>query len=616
MLKFQKLKKCAREIEPHEIFLDYLSKKKNEEVGLSEKKLEVPLSKRVLQLFYFISLVLIIILFSQTFQLQIVQGEDFFKKSEANRFIVNLVKAERGVIYDKDLNQLVFNKPAFSLYCYQKNLPEDEKEKEEILKEISIIINKDFNEFKEKINKTDVSPIPIIENLDYQSLIILEARKKEFIGFEIEKTEIREYQDGSSFSHLIGYFRKTGEKTGLEFSYDDFLTEKTGKIKEKRDAQGNLLSEEVDSFPEDGNSLVLWLDCELQKKIQEELIKTMESVSANKGAAVALDAKTGGVLALVSIPSFDNNLFSQGMTAEQWQSINEHPDYPLFNRAISGLGYPTGSVIKPLIGLAALEEEIINSKTILDCPLEICIQNPWLPEEQSCYADWKYHGPSNLKRAIAESVNTFFYQVGGGYEKFKGLGATKIKEWLAKFNWGSKTNIDLPKEGQGFLPDLEKEWRLGDTYHLSIGQGPFAITPLQVAVAYAAIANGGKIYQPQVVQKIIDVNKNIIEEKAPNLLSEIPTDSENLEVVRQGMKQAVTSPQGSSNLLNSLPVSSAAKTGTAQTGEKEHYHNWISVFAPYEDPEIVLVIVIDDVEEKMAVAIPPAEQILNWYFSR
>lgn len=615
MLGFRKSRKFFPEIEPQEVFLDNLSKQKNEEIGVSDKKLEIPLSKRILQGFYLVFLILIILLFGKTFQLQIVQGEDYLKKSESNRFIVSSVKAERGVIYDQNLNQLVFNKPSFDLFCYKKDLIEEEKERERILKEISIIINNDFSELKEKIDKGNSLPILITENLDYQSLILLEARKNDFPGFKIEKSEIREYKDGSSFAHLIGYLRKTGEKTGLEFSYDEALTEKTGRIKEKRDAQGNLLSEEVDFFPEAGNNLLLWLDSELQKKIQEELLSTMESVSANRSAAVALDAKTGGVLALVSLPSFDNNLFSQGMTDEQWQIINSDPNHPLFNRVISGLGYPTGSVIKPLIGVAALEEEVITANTTLDCPLEICIQNPWLPEEQSCYADWKYHGPSNLKRAIAESVNTFFYPVGGGYKSFKGLGATKIKEWLEEFNWGFKTGIDLPKEGQGILPTLDNKWLLGDTYHFSIGQGSFSVTPLQVAAAYVAIANGGKIYQPQVVKKIIDTDKNTVREIAPNLLKEIPADSENLEIVRQGMQLAVTSPDGSSYRLNSLPVSSAAKTGTAQTGEKEHYHNWIAAFAPYEDPQIVLVIVIEDVEEKMAVAIPPTERILNWYFS-
>ncbi|MDP3991258.1 MAG: penicillin-binding transpeptidase domain-containing protein, partial [Candidatus Nealsonbacteria bacterium] len=306
----------------------------------------------------------------------------------------------------------------------------------------------------------------------------------------------------------------------------------------------------------------------------------------------------------------------QGMTQEEWQKINSDPQKPLFNRVISGIGYPTGSTIKPLIGIAALEEGIINGNTQLYSPLEICIQNPWYPEKEDCYADWQYHGTSDIKRAIAESVNTFFYQVGGGYESFKGLGVTKIKKWLEIFGWGTETGIDLFEEGKGILPNLEDDWRLGDTYHLSIGQGKFSITPLQVTSAYVAIANKGKIFQPQVVQKIINSNKEIIKEINPKIVRTIPAQEKNLEIVRQGMKQAVTSPQGSSYILNSLPVSAAAKTGTAQTGQEDVYHNWVTVFAPYDNPKIVLTVIIENVKGLQAAALPVAKEVLDRYFSK
>jgi len=269
-----------------------------------------------------------------------------------------------------------------------------------------------------------------------------------------------------------------------------------------------------------------------------------------------------------------------------------------------------------LMGVAALEEGVIKPNTQLYCPLEICVQNPWFADKQDCYADWKYHGTSDLRRAIAESVNTFFYQIGGGYKDFVGLGAIKIKKWLQVFNWGSKTGIDLPEEGAGILPNPGDDWHLGDTYHLSIGQGSFSMTPLQVASAYAAIANGGTLFQPQVVQEVVDSEKNVLEKFEPKILREISAKAENLKVVKEGMRQAVTSPQGSSYLLSSLPVSAAAKTGTAQTGKEDVYHNWVTVFAPYDDPQIVLSIVIENVQGVQAAALPAAQDVLNWYFSR
>lgn len=575
-----KIKKFKKEIEPQEILLDSLAQKKEQELGGSEKKLEFPLPQKILRAFWFVFLILIFILFGRAFQLQILEGKTFQSLSERNKFIIRSIQAERGVIYDKNLKQLVFNKSSFNLICDDKIVLEDLSHETLILyKTNPLLLEKDWGP-----------------------------------NCQIESEIKREYLKGPVFAHLIGYQQKTGEKTGLEKYYDEILRARLGELQIKRDAHGNLLSKETISMPEPGKSLVLWLDSELQKKLGESLEKSIKRVGARGGAAVALDPQTGGVLALVSYPSFNNNLFSQGISAEEWKVLEQDPQNPLFNRAISGIGYPTGSVIKPLIGLAALEEGIIDGDTKIYSPLRICIQNPWYPEKEDCFADWRYHGTSDIKRAIAESVNTFFYQIGGGYKNIKGLGATKIKEWLEIFGWGSKTGIDLPNEGQGILPNLENNWRLGNTYHFSIGQGPLSITPLQVAFAFVAIANGGKLYQPQLVKEIIDNEKNIIKKNKPVVLREITLNPENLEIIRQGMRQSVTTPGIASHLLYSLPVEAAAKTGTAQTGREKVYHHWVTVFAPYDDPQIVLTIVIEYVKGLRAATLPVAKEVLEWYF--
>jgi len=610
------------EIEPHEILLDSWAKRREQEYGLSEKKFEIPIFQRNLHFFFAFCLLIIIFLFFRTFQFQVVEGKKFSALSEENKFIVKSIQAERGVIYDQNLNQLVFNKPSFDLVVNVNDLSKDEIEKEQILRSVALIIQKDYSELKETIGSSQQSKIFVKENLDHQTLLLMETKINEFPGFEIENNTVRDYFKGEIFSSLIGYKRKNNEKIGLEKQYDEYLSDKPGELLIERDALGNPLSKQVASMPESGQSLVLWLDSELQEKIYEALKNSIKNTNADLGAAIALNPKTGGVLAMVSLPSFDNNLFSQEMSSEQWQAISKDASDPLFNRAMSGMGFPTGSTIKPLIGLAALEENIIKPETKLPGPLELCIKNPWFPDEEDCFSDWKYHGASDLRRAIAESVNPFFYQIGGGFENFKGLGARKIKEWLQKFNWGSLTGIDLPKEGEGVLPEIGSNWRVGDTYHFAIGQGAFSATPLQVATAFVAIANKGILYQPLVANKIIDLDKNPVKTIEPVVIRNIPAELANIEVVREGMRQAVTSPDGSSHVLSSLPVAVASKTGTAQTGKrdvkenKDYLDSWITVFAPYNDPEIVLTIMVGNVKEGQYAVLPVAKEILEWYFTR
>jgi len=614
--------KFKEEIEPQEILLDNLSKRKHDEIGLSEKKLEIPLSKRLLQGIYFIFLILIVVLFGKTLQLQVVQGEDFSKLSEANRFIVHCLQAQRGVIYDEDFNQLVFNKPSFDLVCDKRDLPEEETEKKRILREISVVIEKDINSLKEEIDKSDTPQVLISENLDYQKLIILEARKKEFSGFEVINNIVREYKEGHLFSHLIGYERKTGEKTGLESFYDEYLKEKPGELHSERDAQGNLISEEILSLPEPGGSLVLWLNLQLQEKVQKELLKGIAEVGSKKGVVVVLDAKTGGVLSSVSIPTFDNNLFSQGMSAEQWEEISDNPYSPLLNRAVSA-AYLIGSTIKPLIASAVLEEEIIRPDKKIICQGKITIPNPWDPSSPTIKKDWTTHHWTDMRKAIAESCNVYFYTVGGGYEEQEGLGPTRIKRYLELFGWGEKTGVDIGGEITGFIPDkdwkkekLGQGWWDGDTYNLSIGQGFLEITPLEVVNSFAAIANGGTLFQPQIVKEIVNKEKEIVKTFEPKIIRQDFIAPENLQIVREGMRQAVNgknSPHASAVELNSLPVAVAAKTGTAELGN-DYYHNWVTVFAPYDDPEIVLTVMIENVKGDQVAVLPVAKAILEWYF--
>ena len=634
-------RKFKEDIEPQEILLDKLAQKKEEDLGISEKKLEVPLSSKILKVFYSLIIATILLLFLQTFYFQVIQGDVFSQASKDNSLRIHFLRSERGIIYDRNLKPLVSNFASFDLVLDKRDLPENYEEKRKTVETISQIIKKDPQNLQNEIEESESAEILILENIPHETLLLLEPKISELTGFRIEKNTVRDYKDGTTFSHLIGYTGKINQtelstledysisdyigKTGLEKFYENILRGKPGKLLIEKDVLGQKKKETLASLPEAGKSLVLYLDSGLQRKIEESLSQMLINVGGRAGVGIAMDPKTGGILSLVSLPSFDNNLFSQGISAENLQKILNNPRKPLFNRAVSG-EYVMGSTIKPLIASAALEEKIIDPEREINCQGVISVPNPYDPEIIYEYHDWKVHGLTDIRKAIAESCNVFFYTVGGGYKNFKGLGVERIKKYLNIFGWGQALGIDFPGEKEGLIPDsswkesrfenpAEKIWYPGDTYHLSIGQGFISATPLQVVTAFLAIANGGKLYQPQVIQKIVESSKNsprAIEEIQPKIIRENFINPENLKIVREGMREAVI--YGSSVILNTLPVKTAAKTGTAELG-KNRYHNWVTVFAPYEDPQIVLTIMLESVPGVQAAALPVAKEVLNWYFS-
>ena len=620
--------------------MDNLAQKKEAELGISEKKLEVPLSRIVLRSFFFLVLLILGAFFVATFKLQVFENKKYVALAQQNKFINRSIQAIRGVIYDSKGNQLVFNKLSFDLVYRKSEIPDEEKNI--IFQGVADILRINLFDLQEKIDDSESSVVLILENLDYQTLVLLETKKEEIKGFSVEKNTTRDYRDGQTYSQLIGYTNRiTAEelsksledyssidyvgRAGLENQYEEYLRKNPGKLQIERDALGNEISRQIISLPQSGNSLVLWLDSDLQKKSEEVLQGTIDRIKAKSGAIVALDPQSGGVLALVSLPSFDNNLFNKGADVEALKKILNDKSQPLFNRAIAGQ-FPTGSTIKPLEAAAALEEKLISPYKTINCQGQITVPHRYDPEIIYTYKDWRTHDITDMRKAIAESCNVYFYTIGGGYGNQKGLGPSRIKQYLELFGWGDKTKIDLPGEGTGFIPSPEwkkeargQSWLDGDTYNLSIGQSDLIITPLQVATAFAAIANGGTLYQPQVVKEIIDEDKNIVESLSPKITRQNFISPENLEIVREGMRWAVTgenSPHASSITLNSLPVTAAAKTGTAQIPTPDHYDNWVTVFAPYDNPQIVITVILEDVANVQVAALPVAKEILEWYFTQ
>ena len=660
MLKFllsrkirrKKIKFLKENIEPQEVFLDSLAQKQETEPRFWERRFEVSLSEKILKLFFVSIIILILFFWIWSFRIQIIEHKKYSALAQENKFVFRSIQSSRGVIYDSKGKQLVSNKQSFDLVLNKKWLPASLPEKNKLLKKVSKIIGQDVSVLKNKIELEKNQKVLILKNIDHQTLILLETKINNLAGFEIKQNSIRHYNDAKVFSHIIGYMGKISlnalkqnpkfytpndyvGKAGLEKSYEKFLRKVPGKIEIEKDARGNLISKRIISLPESGKSLILYIDSDLQKKANEALNKILKKIGAKKGVIIAIDPRNGGVLALLSVPGFDNNLFNRGADQKALRQLltNFQKTEPLLNRTISGL-YPTGSTIKPLIASAALQEKIISPLKKIYAKDKIIIPNKYHPNKPTIERDWAFHGWTDMRKAIAESCNVYFYTIGGGYKDQIGLGPARIKKYLELFGWAKKTNIDLPGESKGSIPSPQWKkkikgipWWDGDTYNLAIGQGDILITPIQVAAAFVAIANGGTLYQPEIVKQIINGNASIknlsSEEKTigmeikPKVVRKNFIDPKNLQVVREGMRQAVTgknSPLASSVLLNSLPVAAAAKTGTAETLRPGYYDNWVTVFAPYEKPQIVLMVMIENVKGIKSATLPVAKEILNWYF--
>ncbi len=609
------------DVQPQEIFLDKLSRDRE---GISERKMEVPLSQNSFRFLTFCLILVMLILFSRSFQLQIVAGKEYAKMSERNRFAYSAIDNARGIIYDKNMEQLIFNQSKFSLVL------DKEEFNQEKIDQLASVSGLKKEEILELISESSSDHVTILQEIPREELIVLEVKTRNLSGVSIENNIVRDYLYPEIFSHIIGYTGRISAddpelenyskdayigQSGLERYYEKDLRVSPGKIKIEKDVRGNILTEEVESMAQSGDDLVLWIDGELQKKLYQTIEETLSAIGSKTASAVAIDPRTGGVLAIVSYPGYDNNIFTKGKGLE---TIFEDSRNPLFNRAVAGT-YSVGSTIKPIIGLAALEEGIVTKDKEFYSPGYLSVPNPWNPSNPSVYADLAPNGWYNVSRAIAMSCNVYFYIVGGGYENQIGLGANLIKKYLNLFGWGSLTGIDLPGEKPGFIPDpdwkketLNDNWRVGDSYNLAIGQGYMSATPLQVASAFTAIANKGELLKSMIVQKVLDRDGNLVRENKREVISNDLVGSANLKIIREAMKGTVD--YGSASTFQSLPVSWAAKTGTAQIPKKGYYNNWVTVFAPYDNPEIVLTILIEEVEGVRAATLPVAKEALEWYF--
>lgn len=602
-----------------------------------------------LNFFIFLLIVFGGLLFARIFWLQIVKGDYYSSQALGNSVSIQRIEANRGIIYDRTGRPLVRNAANFILYLIPSELPRDPEKVNVVLDRAGSIIyptdqekkNTLINELKNKLSglkagsANSSKPIFILDNVDYDKAMIFNLSAPDMPGITLSIKDRREYLTNGvlSLSHVLGYTGKVNdsdlERFGSDYSLIDYIGKAGVEISWEKELKGDIGEKkvEVDALgrekkviseipASDGKNLLLSIDYDLQKKVEQILLGQLKAVKIeSRAAVVVLDPDNGEVLSLVSLPAYDNTMFARGITAEEYGKLANEPSKPLFNRAISG-EYPSGSTVKMVVAAAALQEKIISEHTTVKSAGGLKV-NQWF------FPDWKAggHGITDVRKAIAWSVNTFFYMVGGGYENFVGLGVDRLTKYMRLFGLGTETGIDLPNESAGFVPSKawkeqvrNESWYIGDTYHLAIGQGDLLVTPLQNANWTAVFANRGTLYQPHVVKAILSDNDKVMTPIAPKIIRKDIVDDYNLEVVRQGMRQTVVS--GSAQKLQALPVEAAAKTGTAQWGLDKNPHAWFTAFAPYKKPEIVVTVLVEEGIEGSQISLNVAQAIMQYYFDR
>lgn len=524
-MAFRRNRRFDPEIAPEDIFLDASNVSAFDRARF-EGRIETPLPRSTFVGLLVGLTLLILVLIVRAWNLEMVRGTAFAEQSASNVLEVTHLFAPRGVI-------------------------------------------------------TDVHGVVLAENIE-----------------KGDGTVIRNYPY-PSLSHVLGYvtypkkdakgvYYTTNETgvTGLEAEYDALLAGQNGQLLTETDALGNVRSQGSIVPAVEGGTLKLSIDAALEQAFSRAISDTAIAHHFIAGAGVILDVGTGAVRALVSYPSYDSNVMASGGPASVIASYSTNPGRPFLDHAVQGV-YVPGSIVKPIVASGALTDGLITPDTIINDPGSISIDDPYRPGKKYLYTGWKALGPVDVKKAIAWSSDIFFYTVGGGFKSQKGLGIDRLGYWYRAFGLGSTTGIDLSGEAEGLIPTpdwkqatFHEPWYTGDTYFTAIGQYAMQVTPIQMARAAAAIANGGKLCTP-----------TLLAGKVPTCTT-VPVDPNQLAVARAGMRLGVTG--ALAQAINLPYVTVAAKTGTAQTGTKNQYDNsWVIGFFPYDHPKYAFAVVLE-----------------------
>ena len=568
--------------------------------------------------------------------LQVIKGSDFLQMSTNNCIRIREDPAARGMILDRKGRLLALNRPSFGVYL----VPEDLKENLEVLVKAGQVLNMNPEEIKEKLQtqkkRTPFRPVKIKSDIEWNELARLETSRVHLPGLLVDVRPRRAYHYGQLASHLIGYLGEVDEnelkqskgtpyrmgamigKYGIESQWETDLRGVDGGRQIEVDALGREIKHlrSVESFP--GNNLTLTIDFDLQKVAEE-------AFQEKTGALIAMDPKNGRVLAMVSKPSFDPDTFARNISSEEWKSLVENPFSPLQNKGIQGQ-YPPGSVFKIITAIAGLETGVITPNTQLTCKGVY----PYGDRDFRCYKEGG-HGTITLHRAIVESCDIYFYQVG------LKVGVDAIAHYANELGLGRLTGIALPHEKSGIVPStswkkkrLGAPWYSGETLSLSVGQGYINTTPLQLLMLISAVANGGKLYLPQVVEKVEDIYGNTLKDYPPVEVAQADISEKTLHFVQEALMGAVNDPHGTGWACALKDFKVAGKTGTAQVikmaqdfkkGDMDRMplkfkdHAWFVAYAPFEDPIIAVVVLVEHGGYGGAAAAPIAKRVIEKYLA-
>lgn len=581
---------------------------------------------RVLYGFRIFLLAAFLLLGARVLLLQVARGSTYRAYAENNRLKREVLPALRGTIADRDGTPLATNVPAFAVELHRRDLPNDPLERDATLERIAATTGVARETVQAAATPKAPDTTVLEADVPERDALRIESALEDVPAVVVAARASRQYRS-PAFAPVLGYVGRVSRedlaarpdlnpagtvgRTGLEALLNRELSGSDGYRAVERDSSNQVLRTVSVQEPTAGDSVTVTLDAELQEVASTALSAGVERANAPGGALVALDPTTGAVLALVSDPVYDPTALSRGLEPAVAAAVFSDPRHPFLNRPIAG-EYPSGSTIKPVIAAQALDRGIIIPQTTV-------VSTGGLSVGGSQFPDWKAggHGVTDVRKALAESVNTFFYYLGGGYGDFQGLGLSGLLDGFVRFGFGTPTGIDLPGEAGGFLPTAairaqrEAPWYLGDTYHLSIGQGPFAVTPLQLANATAAIANGGTLLRPFLVSAATGPDGRTRPANGRAAIRTGVAKPSALATVVSGMRQSVTS--GSGRALSDLPLPFAGKTGTAQFGDAGKTHAWFTAFGPVNEPRIVVTVIVEAGGEGHAAALPVAHTVLRWW---
>ncbi len=582
-----------------------------------------------------IALVLFAVIFFRLWYLQVLSGDKYLAEANDNRVREVKVEAPRGRIVDRSGTLLVDNRTALVVQVLPERFPDDVQKRGRLYRRLGHALNRSPRAIRRKIRREvkelPFSPVTLKTDVSLNTILFLQENQVHFPGVEVERVFLRKYPHREIGAHLFGTIGEVTEKqldqprysgvalgdrvgqSGIELQYDRYLRGRNGASRVQVDASGRPKGELSVRDPEPGKRLRLSIDFDVQKTGQAALQKY-----GLPGGFVAMDPRSGEVLGLGSNPGYDPNVFAKGVRESVYKRLQD-PDNgaPLANRATQGL-YPTGSTFKLVTATAALETGLITPSTVLFDGGSLTVGGVTFKN-----AGDVSHGAVALPRALQVSSDVFFYRVGLMAEQ---RGGEVIQKWARRLGLGHPTGIDLPGEGEGLVPTPEwrnrlfrrnltdRPWSSGDNVNLAVGQGDLQADPLQMAVAYSAIANGGRIVTPHIGLRVEDNDGRILQQIEPGAKRRIDISSSTRSAIMQGLTAAANDPGGTSApVFAGFPITVAGKTGTAERGAQGD-QSWYVAVAPANDPRIVVATTIERGGFGAEAAAPATRRILAAYF--